>query len=478
MKRFAALLDKLTAVFSRRAHGGGGGGLPLPESLAPLIAAFDAGLLDLGADSTKRALAGVEGFDLAGDQPVATGEALRRLLIALQAELSGRSTPLGFVGLRVAGTLNLDELVFDRSLCFRDCVFEGPVTMGAMACRTLTLDGSHLRSLDARVLSLRGNLFLRGVTVDKALLLRDATVEGVIDCTGSRFGVPDSVDDPAPNGMTVRDHDGEAFGGSRIRARALFWGNIALDPGSIVTLRDAEIATLRDDMGARGLESWPQPERLHMSGLTYQRKNPAPRDTHIAWLALEPDHFVDNGRALIACLDAANAQDDAAWLAIEVQAHANRTVTSRARRWARTLYLALQRLAFHPERALGLLLLLYLVSVGVVLVLHANGLIVPIERSVITDTCFDSFAADAGKCVKAGWAVVPDAGYALPKALGTFDAPGYAVDLLFPYAPDGRSPFWGGSAVWVSILLLLLRGIGLALQASLLWSLFGKRDRS
>src|ERR1700740_2177782 len=92
---------------------------------------------------------------------------------------------------------------------------------------------------------------------------------------------------------------------------------------------------------------------------------------------------------------------------LEVQAHANRTVTSRARRLSRALYLALQRLAFHPERALGLLLLLYLVSVGVVSVLQVNGLIVPIERSVITDTCFDSFAGDAVKCAKAGWAVVP-----------------------------------------------------------------------
>ena len=73
---------------------------------------------------------------------------------------------------------------------------------------------------------------------------------------------------------------------------------------------------------------------------------------------------------------------------------------------------------------------------------------------------------------------MPDAPYALPRALRAFDGFGYAVDLLFPYAPDGRSPFWGGSSVIISILLLLLRAIGLALQASLLWSLFGKRDRS
>jgi len=476
VRPLGAIFDALAALFSR--------GMPdrtaplLPASLDALIAALDAGLVDFDTPAVRHALAGVDGFDLSVAQPVVTGDALRRLLIALQGALAGRSTPLGFGNIKVMGSLNLDELVFDRSLIFKHCVFEGPLTMGSMACRSLTLDGSHLRSLDARVLSLRGNLFLRRVTVDKALLLRDATVEGVIDCTGSRFGVPDSIDDPLPNGMTMRDHDGEAFGGSRIRARALFWGNIGLDTESVVTLRDAEIATLRDDMGSKGLESWPQPERLHMSGLSYQRKNPAPRDTHIAWLALEPDHFVDNGRALIACLDAANAQDDAAWLAIEVQAHANRSVASRARRWSRALYLALQRLAFHPERALGLLLLLYAVSVASVTALHANRLIVPIERSVITDICFDSFADDAAKCGKAGWAMVPGAGYALPKALGRFDSFGYAIDLLFPYAPDGRSPFWGGGAVWVSILLLILRGIGLALQASLLWSLFGKRDRS
>jgi hypothetical protein len=473
VKPFSALLGALTAIFTRASPEPA----PLPASLDALIAALDAGLVDFSTDRVRQAFTHVEGFDLSGGTPVVTGEGLRHLLIALQAALAGRSTPLGFTRLKVTSSLNLDKLVFDRSLIFKACIFEAPVTMGSMACRSLTLDASHLRSLDARVLSLRGNLFLRGVTVDKALLLRDATVEGVIDCTGSRFGVPDTLDDPWPNGMTVRDHDGEAFGGSRIRARALFWGGIRLELGSVVTLRDAEIATLRDRL-AEGLMSWPQPGKLHMSGFSYQRKNPAPLKNHIDWLRLEPEHFVDNGRVLIACLDAANAQDDATLLAIEVQAEVNRTASSRARRWSRALYLALQRLAFHPEAALGLLLAMYLLSVGLVIALHANGLIVPIERSVIGDPCFQSYADDPAKCEKAGWAPVPGATYALPRSLQSFDAPGYAVDLLFPYAPDGRSPFWGGSSVIISILLLILRGIGLALQASLLWSLFGKRDRS
>ncbi|MEO7690731.1 MAG: hypothetical protein ABIS51_15725 [Sphingomonas sp.] len=469
------MLGALSSVFSRSAARRKAP--PLPASLDSLIAALDAGLVDFSTDAVRQALAGVDGFDLSAAQPSVAGDALRCLLIALQSALTGRSTPLGFTRVRVTGSLNLDELVFDRSLIFKHCMFEGPVTMGSMACRSLTLDGSHLRSLDARVLSLRGNLFLRGVTVDKALLLRDATVEGVIDCTGSCFGVPDAMDDPALNGMTVAEHVGEAFGGSRIRARALFWGGITLQPGSVVTLRDAEIATLRDKL-ADGLMSWPEPGNLHMAGFSYQRKNPAPLKNHIAWLALESEHFVDNGRVLIACLDAANAQDDAALLAIEVQARVNQRASSRARRWSRAVYLALQRLAFHPERALALLLAMYLVSVASVVALHANGLIVPIERSVISDPCFQSYEDDSAACNKAGWAPVPDAPYALPKALQRFDGFGYAVDLLFPYAPDGRSPFWGGSSVIISILLLILRAIGLALQASLLWSLFGKRDRS
>ena len=475
MRPPSGIVGALTAISSRR--GRKRAAPPLPASLDSLLAALDAGLVDFSTSAVRQALAGVDGFDLSAGPPSATGDALRRLLIALQAALTGRSTPLGFSKIRVTGSLNLDELVFDRSLIFKTCVFEGPVTMGAMACRSLTLDGSQLYSLDARVLSLRGNLFLRRVTVDKALLLRDATVEGVIDCTGSSFGVPDPVDDPSPNGMTAAEHVGEAFGGSRIRARALFWGGITLQPGSVVTLRDAEIATLRDKL-ADGLMSWPAPGNLHMSGFSYQRKNPAALKNHIAWLTLEPEHFVDNGRMLIACLDAANAQDDAALLAIEVQAHVNQGASSRARRWSRALYLALQRLAFHPERALALLLAMYLISVASVVALHANGLIVPIERSVISDPCFQSYEDDSAVCNKAGWAPVPDAPYALPKALQRFDGFGYAVDLLFPYAPDGRSPFWGGSSVIISILFLLLRAIGLAVQASLLWSLFGKRDRS
>jgi hypothetical protein len=81
------------------------------------------------------------------------------------------------------------------------------------------------------------------------------------------------------------------------------------------------------------------------------------------------------------------------------------------------------------------------------------------------------------ECASKGWSVVAGTYYALPLALHRFNGFAYAVDLLFPYAPDGRGVFWGGRDVPVSALLLLLRAIGFALQASLLWSLFGTRDK-
>jgi hypothetical protein len=272
-------------------------------NLEAVIAALDAGLSTLRGSAIEACLKPRGGFGFGG-RTTATGAALRALILELQQLLTGRSTRLGFAEIDVTGELALDELVLDRSLAFMRCRFDGPVTMRALACRTLTLDGSQLASLDARVLSLRGNLFLRDTTFTGKVLLRDSNVEGVIDCEGASFG----FSPPVRIGQAP-DPEDEAFGGSRIRARALFWRDVHLGTGR-VTLRDAEIITLRDDMKS-GLFSWPEAGRLSMSGFTYARKSPAPLDTHIQWLKLEPEHFVDNGRVLIACLETANAQDRA-----------------------------------------------------------------------------------------------------------------------------------------------------------------------
>jgi len=442
-----------------------------PSELEAVVAALDAGLTTLRGPDIEKCLGPRGGFAF-GVRAKASGAALRMLILELQQLLVGRSTRLGFAEIDVTGELTLDELVFDRSLAFLRCTFDCPVTMRSLACRSLTLDESHFVSLDARVLSLRGNLFLRGTEFSGPLLLRDSSVEGVIDCDGARFGFSPAPISEHGGAMPASDGGDEAFGGSRIRARALFWRSVRLGTGR-VTLRDAEIVTLRDDMKS-GLSSWPHLGRLSMSGFAYAKKSPAPLETHIQWLELEPEHFVDNGRALIACLDAANAQDDAAHLAILVRKAANRDVASVPRRWSRNLYLALQELSFRPEWVGLTLAVLYLASAGLTTWWHALGLLEPVDRSILSDPCFRQISA---ACMAKTWTAVPGTDYALPSALHRFNGFAYAVDLLFPYAPDGRSVFWGGRYVMVSALLLILRTIGFALQASLLWSLFGTRDK-
>lgn len=432
------------------------------------------GYSTLREPEVRAALTGEEGFADKAGRAVISGDLLRRVMIALERELQGHSTALRFREIIVEGRLILNDLVFDRSLWFDDCEFRGPVEMRMLGCRTLAIQRCSLRaSLDGRVMSLRGNLFLRKTMAAGPVIIRDCSVEGVVDCSDSSFNFSLSRNAEIDAGMSPEEHKGEAFGASRIRARALFWREVTLAGDGHVTFYDSEVGSLRDDLAHRGLGSWPKFGSLRMRGFTYVRKNAAPFDTHLAWLRLDERDFESNGRVLASCLEAASALDDATKLKIEIRRHANRSEPSRVRRWSRALYLRLQQLAFRPGWVLSLLAVLYVSSGFLAAFLQQHDWIVPIDGSVVANGCFGRLTET---CVANGWVAVEGHLYALPRAFRHFSGFSYALDLIFPYRPGADSLLWGGVNIAVSLMLLAIRVVGLALQASLLWSLFGNRD--
>jgi len=452
---------------------------PQPTSMAPFADCLDQGCCTLQEPAVRALLADKEGFAEEDGKVKIAGDLFRRLLIGLERELKGRATTLGFRDLIVDGPFDLSDLVFDRSLQFDKCEFRGPLRTGMLACRTLSIENSTLNSsFDGRVMSLRGNLFLRKTSAAGPVIIRDCSADGVIDCSGSSFNFsPAGAEDKAETGMPEAEHCREAFGASRIRARALFWRGITLGGTGKVTLYDADVGTLRDDMAEpdRGLSSWPRAGALQMRGFSYVRKNAAPYDTHLEWLKRDLKDFESNGRVLISCLEAASALDDATKLRIELRRHANQSEPERVRRWSRAVYLRLQQLAFHPGRVLLLLAGLYVLTGLLSAFLQEHDLIVPVDGSIIANGCF---ARLTQQCADNGWVAIEGHTYYLPQALRHFSAFSYALDLIFPYRPGSYTLLWGGANILVSLLLLGLRVLGLALQASLLWSLFGNRDTS
>lgn len=447
---------------------------PWAKLLKPLERHLAQGCCTLREPAVKSALVEMGEFGEESGRARISGALLRHLLVELERGLKGSATTLGFRELIVAGPLELNDLVFERSLLFEDCQFRGPVEARMLACRTLALERCRLESsFDGRVMSLRGNLFVRHTVAAGPVIIRDCSADGVIDCTGSSFNFsPSGNSDP---GMSAKEHYGEAFGASRIRARALFWREISFGGDGDLTFYDAEVGSFRDDLGERGLASWPPRGALKMRGFNYARKNAAPYHTHLAWLQRDSESFESNGRILVTCLEAASALDDATKLRIEIRRHANRFERSTVRRWSRALYLRLQQLAFSPGRVLILLTMLYLLSGGLATLLYNADLIVPVDGGIIADGCFARWTE---QCAANGWVLIEGHNYALPGALRHFSGFSYALDLIFPYRPGAYTVLWGGANTVVSLLLLGLRVIGLALQASLIWSLLGNRDTS
>jgi hypothetical protein len=446
-----------------------------PAALEALAACFDRGGCTLREPEARAVLAAEAGLAEEKGRVRISGEAMRHLLVSLERALKGEASPLSFRELIVEGTLDLNDLTFDRRLRFEDCEFRGRIDARMMGCRTLALERCVLLcGIDGRVMSLRGHLFLRRSRSEGPVILRDCGAEGVIDCSGTAFNfTPPPGRAEAPGGMTWQAHQGEALGASRVRARALFWKKVSFGGSGRMTLIDADVTSLRDDMAENQLASWPPAGALSMCGFTYVRKNSAPIGTHLAWLALEPSYFEANGRVLVASLEAASALDDAAKLKIAIRRHANRSEPSLVRRWARGFYLWLQGLAFRPGVVLAMLGVLLAGTGLAAALMQRYDLIEPVDGSLIANACYFQVASPCP-----GWQAVAGHDYALPRALPPFNGFSYALDLIFPYRPGGFTLLWGGANVGISLLLLILRVIGLALQASLVWSLFGNRDNA
>jgi hypothetical protein len=92
------------------------------------------------------------------------------------------------LGVKVHGELNLEFARVDFPLVFCKCVFTEPILLKQAKILNLELDGSHVPSLEAVLIRIEGNLFLRkGFKSEGKLNLSGSIIGGNLSCEEGKF---------------------------------------------------------------------------------------------------------------------------------------------------------------------------------------------------------------------------------------------------------------------------------------------------
>jgi len=150
-------------------------------------------------------------------------------------------------------------------------------------------------ALDADGAKIDGSVFLRnGFNSDGQVNLLGATIGGALECDSAQFSNPQSTAlnaDMARIGAAIFLRKGSKVNG-RVNFAAVRVGGHLQIHGLIASntmelnLRDAKIGTLWDERG-----SWPEPGKLFLDGLVYDRLHenaPFTHDSRVDWLRRQP----------------------------------------------------------------------------------------------------------------------------------------------------------------------------------------------
>jgi hypothetical protein len=105
-------------------------------------------------------------------------------------------------GARITGVLDLEGMDLTCSVLLQDCHFEEPVNLHEARAPSIRLAGSHLPSLEARQVEVRGDLALGGLTA-ASLDLLGARIGGVL-AAAAQDQRPSNATGSARTSATVR----------------------------------------------------------------------------------------------------------------------------------------------------------------------------------------------------------------------------------------------------------------------------------
>nr|WP_256515477.1 hypothetical protein [Alsobacter ponti] len=186
---------------------------------------------------------------------------LRFLLLGGDGEIRPHEKGVRVSGGWIAGVLDLEGCRVPRDIALKDCRFEGAPVLRSAVIDSLFLDGSVLPGLFADKLDARGDVTLRGSTVQGRVVLSGARIGGRFEADGATIeaqgGIVLAADGMAAQavhlrGATVRggiDLEGarlvaglEAHGLVLSHSDGVALNALSLETGSNVILRRATVA--------------------------------------------------------------------------------------------------------------------------------------------------------------------------------------------------------------------------------------------
>ncbi|MFD8395941.1 hypothetical protein ACFV2N_43815 [Streptomyces sp. NPDC059680] len=166
---------------------------------------------------------------------------------------SDARTPLGLLGARITGPLDLEGATLGRWLLLPDCWMDDPVTLAHATAPLIRMTGCHLPGLDAEDLQVDSDLTLdQGFTVSGQVKVARARIGGVLSLDGATLDNPGATALDAArltaghhmrlgNGFTARGEvrlPGAQIGGDLV----LIGARVSNPGGTALTTDQAQIA--------------------------------------------------------------------------------------------------------------------------------------------------------------------------------------------------------------------------------------------
>ena len=135
--------------------------------------------------------------------------------------------------------LNFSSLILNFPLVFKNCVLPPKILMQGMESTFLSFENSQVGSIEADVIRIKGDFYLRGGNFSSNGFVKfpGASIGGDLDCSGARFNnspAPPLANQPLdPNNGIALDARGISVGGDVLLGKAVVKGRLLLEGANL-----------------------------------------------------------------------------------------------------------------------------------------------------------------------------------------------------------------------------------------------------
>ncbi|MBI4298367.1 MAG: hypothetical protein HY666_01215, partial [Chloroflexi bacterium] len=360
-------------------------------------------------------------------------------------------------GARIEGRLDLEGATVVHRLFIKDSAIDQGIVLSDARTRRLVLDGSHIGAIAGDNLVVGGSVAMRRTHVKGGLTLRDASIEGTLDCTGGHLENPGGnalhADRMTVKGGVFLRQGFQAKGEVRLPGASIegpldcTGGHLENPGGYALTLEQATVAgvaflrslelqgslnltsarvgQLYDDKG-----SWPAIGKLEIEGFEYAAfagdDTPKSARERLEWLRLQPtgDFKPQTYDYLARVLRQMGREDDAATVMMAKQEDLiRRGQLNLWRKVVKRMFGWTVGHGYQSWRAMLGIFVFFVVGTLLFWWAERQGLMVPLSPEVLTAQAYETTGA-------------------IPQDYPPFQAWLYSLDTLLPIIDLHQEAFW------------------------------------